>query len=79
VSLWAASADAPSRLAQTQTDGAGHFVVSVDQTPAGAVSFYVVANGGTPAVNKPGGDNPALAFLTVLGRTPPRRRSSSTR
>jgi hypothetical protein len=71
VSLWAASADAPARLAQTQTDGAGHFVVSVDQTPAGAVSFYVVANGGTPAVNEPGGDNPALAFLMVLDRTPP--------
>jgi len=30
VSLWAASADAPARLAQVQTDADGRFVVSVD-------------------------------------------------
>src|SRR4051794_7817451 len=49
VSLWAASADAPVRLAQTQTDADGRFVVSVDQTPSGAPVLYLVASGGTPA------------------------------
>ena len=46
VSLWAASADSPVRLAQVQTDADGKFVVSVDQTPSGAPSFYLIASGG---------------------------------
>jgi hypothetical protein len=71
VSLWAASADAPARLAQAQTDADGRFVVSVDATPSGASSFYLVASGGTPAVNKAGGNNPALDLLAVLGGNPP--------
>jgi len=71
VSLWAASADAPARLAQAQTNADGNFVVSVDQTPSGTPSFYLVANGGTPAANKGSGDNKAIALLAVLGGTPP--------
>ena len=71
VSLWAASAGAPARLAQAQTDADGRFVVSVDQTPSGAPSFYLVANGGIPAVNKAGGNNPAIGLLAVLGDAPP--------
>jgi hypothetical protein len=71
VSLWSASADAPARLAQAQTDADGRFVVSVDQTPNDVPSFYLVASGGTPAVNKAGGNNPAIGLLAVLGATPP--------
>lgn len=71
VSLWAASADAPARLAQAQTDADGNFVVSVDQTPGGTPSFYLVANDGTPAANKVSGNNKAIALLAVLGGTPP--------
>ena len=71
VSLWAASADAPRRLAQAQTDADGRFVVSVDQTPIDIPSVYLVASGGTLAVNKAGGNNPALELLAVLGGTPP--------
>jgi len=71
VTLWAASADAPARLAQAQTDADGKFVVSVDQTPSGAPSFYLVASGGTPAVNKAAGNNPALDLLAMLGGDPP--------
>jgi hypothetical protein len=71
VSLWAASSDAPARLAQAQTDADGRFIVSVDETPGGAPSFYLVASGGTPAVNKSAGNNPAVAFLAVLGGTAP--------
>src|SRR5438270_11140985 len=60
VSLWAAGADAPVRLAQTQTDAGGQFVVSGDQTPSGTPVLYLVASGGTPAANKVGGNNSAL-------------------
>jgi hypothetical protein len=73
VSLWAASADSPVRLAQVQTGADGNFVVSVDQTPSGAPSFYLIANGGTAAVSSASGANGAIALLAVLGGTPPAR------
>ena len=71
VSLWAASADAPSRLTQVTTDADGGFVVSVEATPTGASSLYLVASGGTPAVSKAGGDNKEIDLLVVLGNDPP--------
>jgi hypothetical protein len=71
VSLWAASADAPARLAQVQSDADGRFVVSVDATPSGVSSLYLVASGGTPAVSKAGGDNKGIDLLAVLGNDPP--------
>jgi hypothetical protein len=71
VTLWEASADAPARLAQTQTDAEGRFVVSIDQTPGGESSLYLIASGGTPAVNEAGGSNPAIALMTALGGNPP--------
>lgn len=71
VSLWAASADAPVRLAQVQTDAEGRFVVSADATPSGASSLYLVASSGTPAINKAGGDNKGIDLLAVLGNDPP--------
>jgi hypothetical protein len=71
VSLWAAGADAPVRLAQTQTDAGGQFVVSVDQTPIGTPVLYLVASGGTPAAHKADGNNSALDLMAVLGAAPP--------
>lgn len=71
VSLYAASADAPTRLAQVQTDADDRFVVGVDQTPGGEPIFYLVANGGVPAVNKASGNNPAIELLTVVGNQLP--------
>lgn len=73
VTLFAASAAAPAQLAQARTDADGNFVVGGDQAPDGTPSFYLVASGGTPAVNKAGGDNPALDLLAVLGNNPPAR------
>jgi len=35
--------------------------------------LYVVANGGEATVGKGSGDNPAIAFLTVLGNKAPDR------
>ncbi len=68
MSLWAATANAPARLAQSTTGADGSFIVSVDQAPDGAI-LYLVSAGGTPAVSKQGGDNPAIALITVLGST----------
>ena len=70
VSLWAATANAPARLAQATTGADGNFVVSIDQIPDGAI-LYLIAASGTPAVSKQGGDNPAIALMTVLGSDPP--------
>jgi hypothetical protein len=52
------------RLAQATTGADGSFVVSADQTPAGSI-LYLVAIGGTPAASKQGGNNPAIALLSV--------------
>ncbi len=73
VTLFAASAGAPRQLAQTTTRADGRFGVSVPDTHANA-SLYLIAKGGTPTANRAGGDNPAIALLTVLGGTPPNKR-----
>ena len=72
VTLWAASADAPTRLAQATTGADGSFAVSVDQIPEGSI-LYLVATGGAPAAGKQGGDNPVVALLAVLGGAPSAR------
>jgi hypothetical protein len=77
VTLWAASANAPTRLGQAKTGTDGHFVISVDQSVDNDTILYLVASGGTPAVNKAGGNNPTLDLLAVLGGAP-RPRWSST-
>ena len=73
MSLWAASAGSPVRLAQVQSDVDGSFAISVDQTPSGAASYYLIANGGTAATSKASGANGAIALLAVLGGIPPAR------
>jgi hypothetical protein len=70
VTLWAGSSNAPKRLAQAETGVDGRYVISVSRTLR-AVSLYLVATGGVPAVNKGGGNNPAIALLAVLGGKPP--------
>jgi streptogramin lyase len=68
VTLWAAGSDAPRQLAQAQTGPDGRFVINANGNGA---HLYLVATGGNPAANKTGGDNPALAMLTVVGSEPP--------
>src|SRR5262249_16265800 len=70
VTLWSAGANAPSQLAQVQTDPNGGFEISVEQSPRNDISLYLVAKGGEPAVNKAGGANPAIGLMTVLGSNP---------
>ena len=63
VTLWAASAGQPSQLAQARTNSDGRFGADT--------ILYLVAKGGTPAVNNSSGDNPVIALLSVLGNAPP--------
>jgi hypothetical protein len=71
VTLWAGSAGDPKQLAQGKTGDDGSFALNADTTPGPSETLYLIAKGGVAAVNTGGGDNPALAFLTVLGGTPP--------
>ena len=67
VTLWAAGADDPKQLGQAKTGADGRFSLSSDETPGSSASLYLVATGGVASVNKASGDNPSIAFLTVLG------------
>ena len=71
VTLWAANANAPARLAQAQTGADGRFVIASEQTPGGETSLYLVASGGEAVNGKVRGNNPALVLLAVLGNQPP--------
>ena len=67
VTLWAASADAPRQLGQTTTDNEGRFEFRSVVAPADS-SLYLLATGGEPKAR--GGNNPAIALLTVVGSKP---------
>ncbi len=68
VTLWAEGADAPKQLAQAQTGNDGRFEVRVSASED--VILYLVATGGEPTANR-GGDNQAIALMTVVGSRPP--------
>ena len=70
VTLWAASANAPQRLAQVTSDADGHFAISAEKAPD-ASNLYLMATGGAPVANPQGGANDAIAFLAALGANPP--------
>ncbi len=71
MTLWAAGSSAPQQLAQARTDAEGHFAFESVAAPGSDVSLYLTAKGGHSGADKSGGDNPALALLTVLGNQPP--------
>ena len=66
MALWAASAEAPIRVAEIETNAEGRFVLSAARTPEGA-TLYLVASGGTPTASAAEGRNPALSLIAVLG------------
>jgi hypothetical protein len=76
VTLWSASPSAPKQLAQTRTGGDGRFELDSQETVGADVVLYLVAKGGEAAINKGSGDNPAIALLSVLGKTPHPQSSS---
>ena len=69
VTLWAATRDAPQRLAQTRTGDDGRFALGPSSGKGS--SLYLIATGGKPTSTRASGDNPAIALLTVVGREPP--------
>jgi hypothetical protein len=71
VTLWAGGAAEPKQLAQATTADDGSFALGTDETPGPGESLYLIAKGGVALVNKGAGDNPALAFLAVLGGSAP--------
>jgi hypothetical protein len=68
VTLWAAGAGAPTQLAQAKSGADGSFELNADSKGA---DLYIVANGGRAHANAAGGENSAIALLTVLGTTAP--------
>src|SRR5262249_8054292 len=71
VTLWAATAGAPAQLGQARTGPDGRFTIAATADPPRDATLYLVAKGGTPATNKAGGDNPAIALIGVVGAKPP--------
>src|SRR5215471_12781163 len=71
VTLWAANAAAPTQLGQARTGADGRFTIAATAVPPTDGTLYLVARGGTPASNKAGGDNPAIALIEVVGAKPP--------
>jgi hypothetical protein len=65
VTLWAASAGAPTQLGHASTGPDGSFTLNCG---TGTASLYLIANGGH---NPQGSDNPAIALMTVIGDKPP--------
>ena len=71
VTLWAAGPEAPKELGRTRTNAEGRFELSIAHPHGGDTHLYLVAKGGIPSANKAGGDNPAIALMTLLGNKPP--------
>jgi hypothetical protein len=68
VTLWAAGQGSPTQLAQGQTDDHGRFSLDAG---AGSADLYLVAKGGRPGASAAGGENPAIALISVLGTARP--------
>jgi hypothetical protein len=71
VTLWAATAGAPTQLGQARTGNDGTFALSAVGVPAYDASLYLVAKGGKSAADGAGADNPAIALIAVVGSNPP--------
>jgi len=69
VTLYAATAEEPRRLAETKTDSEGRFELRSNRVPAES-SLYLLAMGGEPKA-RGGGNNPEIALLAVIGSKPP--------
>ena len=70
VTLWATSEGAPQQLGQARTGADGGFTLN-STAPTGGASLYLIAKGGQPQANAQGGDNPAIALMTVIGGNAP--------
>ena len=71
VTLWAASAGAPTQLGQVRTGVDGSFTINSADAPDEDAILYLIAKGGQPKANAQSGDNPAIALMTVIGKQSP--------
>src|SRR6516164_4168007 len=71
VTLYAAGAADPAKLAEVKTDDQGAFKLDAGQPPGDSV-LYIVTKGGTPKAAESKGANDAITLLAVLGSTPPK-------
>src|SRR5262249_9420070 len=71
VTLLAYSTADRRQLPQKTKCNNGMFKIARQQTIGADLIFYLIPKGCEAAVNKGGGDNPAVALLSVLGNTPP--------
>ena len=71
VTLYAAGAADPAKLAEGKTDDHGAFKLDAG-LPTKETVLYIVAKGGTPKTAASKGANDAIALLAVLGSTPPK-------
>jgi hypothetical protein len=69
VTLWAASANTPQKLAETKSNDDGEF--EIRGQGHGDSVLYLVATGGGPKAKVSKGDNAAIVLLTVLESKPP--------
>jgi hypothetical protein len=71
VTLWAASAGAPTQLGQTRTGADGGFTLNSTDAPDKNAILYLIAKGGQFGANAQGDDNTAIALMTVIGSNLP--------
>ena len=67
VTLWSASAGAPTQLAQTRTGADGRFTLNAPSARGKDATLYLVAKGGAPKAAANKGANDAIALMALLG------------
>ena len=72
VTLWEATADAPTQLDQAKSNDDGRFEVRVKGGHGDGV-LYLEAAGGVPKAGKAAGDNPSIVLLSLLGSKSPQQ------
>jgi hypothetical protein len=71
VTLWAESPEGPRQLAQAQTNDDGRFALNATEAVGSDAILYLVAAGGRPLASLAGGENSAIALISVIGSAPP--------
>ena len=72
VTLWSATTNDPTQVAQTMTGPDGTFELRGGANPSDAgAALYLVAKGGRSSASPVANNNPAIALIAVLGSRPP--------
>jgi len=71
VTLWAAGAGAPAKLAETSSADDGAFRLQFDPQRAGGGVLYLSARGGDAKAARSRAANPAIGLMATLGTTAP--------